>query len=295
VASKSNRARRLERARAERRMARLAAQQRRRRRIQAAIGGSLALLAIVLGTTWALGGFSHKSTPVSLPVCNWTPRDPGDGIEVVGLPPTDAPTTGVRVLTMTTDHGDIKAVLDVANAHCGVASVQWLADKSFYDNTVCHKLDTTDRVLTCGSKTGTDASSPDYQFPTEGLPRAPLSSASPAPTDATADANSYYAKGSVLLANIDANAVGSQFMIVYDDNTPLAANYTQIGTISAGLDIVQQIAAGGAVDANGAAAAVGKPNQTLAVTRVAVTDQLDLATPTDTGTTAATPTSSATS
>jgi peptidyl-prolyl cis-trans isomerase B (cyclophilin B) len=280
-------------------MARLAAQQRRRRQIQAGIGGAVALILVALGTTWALGGFSHKSSTQTLPTCTWTPRDTGSGVESTGLPPTDAPTAGVKVLTLTTDHGNISAVLDVANAHCGIASVQYLTGLSFYNNTKCHKLDTTNRVLTCGSKTGDDTSSPGYQFPTEGLPRTPLGTASPAPTDtATAAPNSYYAKGSVLLANVGDNAVGSQLMIVYDDNTPLPASYTQIGTIDAGLDIVSQIAAAGAVDSSGAAAAVGKPNQTLTITGATVTDQLSQLTnppgaPSNTATAA--PTNSATS
>ena len=46
--------------RAERRIARQASAQRRKRQIQAGIGASLALVLIVLGTIWLLGGFDPE-------------------------------------------------------------------------------------------------------------------------------------------------------------------------------------------------------------------------------------------
>jgi peptidyl-prolyl cis-trans isomerase B (cyclophilin B) len=45
-------------------------------------------------------------------------------------------------------------------------------------------------------------------------------------------------------------STGSQFFIVYAD-TDLPADYTVLGTITTGLDIVDSVAAAGSDDANG--------------------------------------------
>jgi peptidyl-prolyl cis-trans isomerase B (cyclophilin B) len=303
VGSKSNRARRLERARAERRMARLAAAQRRRRRIQAAIGGALALIVLALGTSYLLGAFDEKSEPITLPTCTWTSRAITEGVEDTGLPPSDPPTTGIRTLEIETNRGTIEAVIDIASARCAAASLDFLAARGFYNDTRCHKLDTTLYTLTCGSKNGTDDSSVGYQFPTEGLPRPVLGQVSPAPTDPASDTSSYYLRGAIVMTNVDVNAVGSQFMIVYQDGTALPNEYTQVATITAGLELVEQVAAGGAVDENGESTAVGNPVEDLTITTIRIRDDSSVLptpsesaeeTPTDAPTESPTTTSEAT-
>ena len=247
-------------------MAKLAEEQRRKRRVQAGVGGALALVVLALGTTWLLGGFDAKEQPVTLPTCQWTQRDAGDGITETGLPPTTVPTSGLRDLVLTTNQGEIHTLVDLSSGSCGAASVQFLASLGFYNDTRCDRLDTDVRVLTCGGD-----KSPNYQGQVEGTPRMPVGTASPVPDPTRspdADPSSYYAKGAVLLDNVEVNATGSKIMIVYDDNTPLQAQYTQIGTVSSGLDLVQQIAAGGATDANGAASPVGNPVLDLTITSV---------------------------
>jgi peptidyl-prolyl cis-trans isomerase B (cyclophilin B) len=297
VGSKSNRARRLERARAERRMARLAAAQRRRRRIQAAIGGVLALTVLVLGVSYLLGAFK-KDEPeeqITLPTCTWTSRLVTEGVEDVGQPPDDPPIFGSRTVEIETNRGTIEAVIDIASARCAAASFEYLAGIEFYNDTRCHKLDTTLYTLTCGSKNGTDNSSVSYQFPTEGLPRPVLGTVSPAPTDPAADTSSYYLRGAVVMTNVDTNAVGSQFMIVYQDGTGLPNEYTQVATITSGLEIIEQIAAAGAVDENGEPAAVGNPVEDLTITAIRVrNDSPSAATPSESETEAPTETESPT-
>ena len=271
MASKTNRARRLERARAERRMARLAAVQRRRRRIQAGIGGALALVLVVLGTVWLLGGFDDKPEPTTLPTCTWTAREPVDTPDLTGLPPTTVPTTGVKTIIINTNLGEIRGIIDVGSAFCAAASVDFLAKQNFYNDTTCHQLDTILRTVTCGSRI------PSYQFPNEGLPRSPLGTASPAPDPSATpgvDTASYYAKGAIVLDNLDVNATGSALKFVYGDNSALPPAHTQIGTISSGLEILEQIAAAGAVDDSGAATPAGKPAQDLTILSVTLTDGL---------------------
>jgi peptidyl-prolyl cis-trans isomerase B (cyclophilin B) len=280
AASKSNRARRLERARAERRMAKLAEQQRKRRRVQAGIGGSLVLILLVLGATWLLGGFDgdEPQEQVTLPTCNWMNRE-GTGVLPMQTPPTDVPTTGDWDLVIDTNLGRILGTVTLDDAFCGAASVDFLAASGFYNGTRCEYVDTISRVLSCGG-----TSSPSYQFPTEGLPRTPVGTAAPAPDPTAspgADTNSYYPKGAILLSNVDVNAAGAQLMFVYDDNTPLPGNYTQIGTVTAGLEIIQQVATGGATDeAAGAIAPAGRPIKDLTFTNVWLTDPLAAPDPT---------------
>jgi len=270
VASKSGRQRRLERQRAERRMARLAEQQRRRRRSQAIIGGSLALILVVLGTTWLLGGFSKKPAPVSLPTCTWTPRTAGAGVEDTGLPDANPPKIGAPKLILTTDLGEIDAIVDVASAPCAAASLRFLVSSGFYSNTTCVQLDSAAMALTCGSKTGDASSSPGYQFPVEGVPH-PMITPSDNPTPST---QTFYNKASLVMTNVDTNAVGSQFFIVYGDASNLPDEYTRVGSVLGGLDIVQQVANAGATDGNGNAAPTGKPKTTLTIKSATITDDL---------------------
>src|SRR5262245_61681797 len=80
VASRRDRQRKLERARMERRIARQAEQQRRRRQVQAGIGAGLAVVLIIVGAVWLLGGFSPKKpTPastVAAGTCTWYLKTP---------------------------------------------------------------------------------------------------------------------------------------------------------------------------------------------------------------------------
>ena len=121
MVSKSNRARQLERARAERRMARLAEEQRRKRRVRAGVGGALALVVLALGITWVLGGFDREAEPITLPTCTWTARQAVEGVEVTGLPPTDVPTSGLRELVLTTNLGEARNAVLVASADAVIA------------------------------------------------------------------------------------------------------------------------------------------------------------------------------
>ena len=74
----------------------------------------------------------------------------------------------------------------------------------------------------------------------------------------------------------DPDGNGSQFFIIYKDTptdpstgqSALAPNYTVIGTVSAGMDVVQKVAAAGADNTYGAGD--GKPKLPLKITSVTV-------------------------
>ncbi|GAB3983049.1 hypothetical protein GCM10027615_67150 [Plantactinospora veratri] len=145
MASSRDRQRKLARAKLDRQMARRAATVRRKRQIRAGIGSALALLLIVLGSFWALGGFDRESADdTAAETCAWTSQDAqaNTNLKDVGTPPTrDLPTTGTRPMTITTNQGaPVTVELDLANAPCAAASFTHLAGKSFFDNTKCHEL-----------------------------------------------------------------------------------------------------------------------------------------------------------
>jgi peptidyl-prolyl cis-trans isomerase B (cyclophilin B) len=274
----------MERARTERRMARRAEHVRRKRQVQAGIGGALALILLALGTTWLLGGFDSKPAETQLATCTWTQKDAtaGSGVTATGLPPTSGePRTGVQLIRIQTPEGEIQAAVDLARVPCAAASTKFLGDQGYYDGTVCTVLDTNHQTLTCGDREGTGLGSPEYQFPVEGKPTEPVGTAAPAPSAASPSPGSspsvvpsYYAKGTIVLNTLDQNANGGQFSIVYGDGSDLPAEYTPLGTITSGMEIVEAIAAAGAVDATNAPAAVGKPAKDLKIDKLFVQDGL---------------------
>jgi peptidyl-prolyl cis-trans isomerase B (cyclophilin B) len=172
----------------------------------------------------------------------------------VGFPPDPNPTpTTNRVMSITTNKGPITMTLNAAIAPCTVQSLTYLANKGYYDNTNCFRLVTSGIfVLQCGDPANAGTGGPGYESKDENLTQA-----------------DYSVPGTVAMANAGAGTDGSQFFIIYkDSSTSLGKDYTEVGTISAGMDIVQQIAAGGEDDSNGAGD--GKPKVTLTFTKVTV-------------------------
>jgi peptidyl-prolyl cis-trans isomerase B (cyclophilin B) len=136
-----------------------------------------------------------------------------------------------------------------------VASFVWLVQHHYYDKTPCHRLVTEGiYVLQCGDPLGTGAGGPGYTIPDEA-------------TGAEA-----YPAGTIAMGRIpnQAHSGGSQFFIVYKDSPSLqqglnTQQYTVFGQVSAGLDVVTKVAAGGANPAND-----GKPKLPITLTSLTV-------------------------
>jgi peptidyl-prolyl cis-trans isomerase B (cyclophilin B) len=172
----------------------------------------------------------------------------------VGLPPDPArtPATGTVDLVLKTSVGGITLTLDRAAAPCHVQSFEFLAGKKFFDNTKCHRLTSgTIYVLQCGDPSGTGSGGPSYQIKDENLAKAS------------------YVRGAVAMANAGANTNGSQFFIVYKDSTTLPKNYTVVGKVSQGLDVVDQVAKAGSDNANGQGDGAPKKAVTIQTARIA--------------------------
>ncbi len=273
MASSKTRQRKLARAKMERQLARRAAKVRRRRQTTAGVVVAVILLLGITGTVWALGGFSSKKpTPPAAGPCLWVPASPdpsaSSNVKDVGTPPTTGTrTTGTDTMTITLNSGTVVGSLDLAKAPCTGASFEYLAGKKFFDNTTCTRLTTaTTYLLQCGDPTGTGQGGPAYTFANENVPTPPdTSSESPSADTSTV----VYPKGTLAMAAPTADQNGSQFFLIYKDS-PLPPQYTVFGTITSGLDVLDKIAAGGAVDGSGKTATDGKPKSTVTITTLTV-------------------------
>ena len=140
-------------------------------------------------------------------------------------------------MTVTTNRGPIAITMNANLTPCTVASFTHLGVRHFYDNTACHRLVTDGiYILQCGDPTGTGRGGPTYVFADE-LSRTP-------PLPKASGGLVTYPRGTVALANFGKNTNGSQFFIVYRDS-PIPPGYTPFGTVSAGMDVVDRVAAGG--------------------------------------------------
>jgi peptidyl-prolyl cis-trans isomerase B (cyclophilin B) len=283
VASKRDRQRKLERERAQRRIARQAHRTRRRRQIYAGVSAGLTVLIIALGVTWALGGFDpDPPSNVIAGDCNWKLRDltAEPSYTDVGHPPaTGIKREGIETMTITTSLGEIQADIDLAKAPCAAASFAYLGEKGFFANSSCHRLNTDLRFLACGDPKSDGSGGPGYTFSDENVPTAPLSSAStspaasaaaPSPSGSAAPQARYYTKGTIVMANTGPNANGSQFYIIYGDDSTLGNGYSILGTVTKGLDIVERVAKGGATDPAGTDVTEGKPKTALVIQSLTV-------------------------
>lgn len=241
MATTTRRQRELARARWERQQQRRQEGKRKSRQRQkilaAAVSVALIATLAVFVTDWVGGDEEPEETldASGAPVlCQYNPVEGVDtGGKVAALPPSTAAVTGTYTATITTNQGEIVMDLEPAAAPCTVNSFVHLAQSGFYDATTCHRMlvDAGQNILQCGDPTATSQGGPGYQFADENL-------------DGAA-----YTAGVVAMANSGANTNGSQFFMVYSDSG-FDPNYTPFGRITSGLDILEQIAAGGVTGEN---------------------------------------------
>jgi peptidyl-prolyl cis-trans isomerase B (cyclophilin B) len=156
------------------------------------------------------------------------------------LPPTTPDWSTSYTATINTNRGPIVINLANSKATCTVNSFVHLAETGLWNNTQCHRVSDSgglymlqcgdptakaSQALSCSSATlGTGG--PGYEFNDENL------------TGAT------YPAATVAMANSGPNTNGSQFFLVFA-KTSLSASYTPFGTITSGLDILQNVAKAG--------------------------------------------------
>ncbi|MGC4888540.1 peptidylprolyl isomerase [Micromonospora sp. DT227] len=275
MTSTRDRQRAAARARLEREMAERTGKARKRRQTQAIAGAAAVLVLVVAGTVWlatSLGDDDDKEqagTSAGFAQCTYN-EVPKEGrppqIKDVGLPPAQQASKGTQTMTIDTNLGPITATLDRSLVPCTAGSFTHLASKGFFDNTKCHRLVTEGiKVLQCGdpSATGkgwrdTDGTGgPSYNLAEENLPT---------------NKRPPYPEGVIAMANSGKpGSTGSQFFIVYGDS-PLDPNYTVLGTITGGMDVVKQVAAAGDDGAFAKQAGGGHPKKEIVMTKVSLSD-----------------------
>jgi peptidyl-prolyl cis-trans isomerase B (cyclophilin B) len=274
----------------ERQLARRAERVKRRRR-RMALGSGIGVVVVLLvvfgivfltsnhgSTSSAAGATTTTSAPPAKTTggpCKYTstPTQPAPKGKDEGLPsdPKPTPNTGTVTVTLQTTQGDIPMTLDRSQAPCTVQSFVFLAQKTYFDNTPCHRL-TSDpelKVLQCGDPTGTGQGGPGFTIPDEkpkNLKVAPTTT----PPQQGQEAADIYPAGTVAMANTgQPNSGGSQFFLVYGDSQ-LPPDYTVFGTVGAdGMATLNKIAAGGITP--GTDPSTGQPTDTDGKPKLPVT------------------------
>lgn len=263
-----------ERARArrrwERRQATLASRRARRLRWRR-IGAVVAVVALVGGLVTVLGltlaSRGSDATPAATPSpasttlagCSLPPKPLGTGAEL-SLPDKATAAGRTFTATLTTNCGDVVLTLDGTKAPQATAALVDLARRNYYTDAPCHRLTTaaTLKVLQCGDPTGTGQGTPGFGYGVENAPK-----------------DGRYPRGTVAMARTSdaAKGTGAQFFIVYGDSSlPDANGYTVVGKVTAGLDIVDKVAAQG-VAPNDTNPDDGSPAAPISILSVAVTEE----------------------
>lgn len=191
--------------------------------------------------------------------CDYVKDTAGGQVKDVGMPPTKVETTpATKKMTFKTNLGDIEVELNNAKAPCTTNSLEFLASKNYYDGSKCHRLGNAQfPMLQCGDPTAkADGKSqdgsggPGYVMAEENLQGA------------------QYKRGVMAMAKTSApGSTGSQFFLVYGD-IGLTPDYTPVGTITKGLDILDKVNKAGVISDGGDG--TGAPKQTVEIKDVTI-------------------------
>ena len=265
-------------------------QRRRKVRQWTGIGSAVVLvLGLVAGLTLAFAtGGSPKASPkpttshsasaspsatpsastIAEPAHHCTYTSSGPAAKKVSLPSVSPDYKGSYAATINTNLGKIGISLLNSKATCTVNSFIHLASADFWNDSQCHRVTTQGGLyvlqcgdpyakatskLTCASAVGSPGTGgPGYEFASENL------------TGAT------YNAGTLAMANTgSATSNGSQFFLVYKNST-LPPNYTPFGTITSGLDILQNVAKAGITCKYGGDPGDGAPKEKVIIDSVTI-------------------------
>jgi peptidyl-prolyl cis-trans isomerase B (cyclophilin B) len=229
-------------------------------------GGKSEAAAKATPTATATASPTSTASAISEPAhhCTYTKASPA--AKTVSLPSATPDYTASYQATFNTNRGKIVINLLNSKATCTVNSFVHLAEAGFWNNSQCHRMSngqglyilqcgdpyaTATTKLTCSSTSKVGTGGPGYEFASENL------------------AGAKYDAGTVAMANDGtADSNGSQFFLVFK-NTSLPADYTPFGTITSGLDIVQNVAKDG-YSCQYASAGGGAPKERVIIDSVTI-------------------------
>lgn len=214
---------------------------------------------------------SASPAAVTEPAQHCTYSSASAGTVVKSSLPTASPDyKAAYTASINTNLGPIKIDLANSKATCTVNSFAHLAEDKFWNNTQCHRMSNSDGLymLQCGDPTAKASDKlsctsqtlgtggPGYEFASENLPTAGSSG------------SVVYKAGTVAMANSGGATNGSQFFLVFKDTT-LGPDYTPFGTITSGLDILQNVAKAG-TSCTFAGAGGGVPKEKVVIDSVSI-------------------------
>jgi peptidyl-prolyl cis-trans isomerase B (cyclophilin B) len=190
-----------------------------------------AILVVVVGAAVTLGQLAVLQVgpfqAAATPTPSASASGEADAPPAVELPSPDFAENRTWTGTMTINDVPLAISLDGAAAPQGVSAFVALTQAGFYDGLTCHRLTASEgfAVLQCGDPEGTGQGGPGFSYgPIENAP-----------------ADDVYPAGTIAMARQgnDAESMGSQFFICYEDTTipsDEAGGYTVLGTVTDGLD-----------------------------------------------------------
>ena len=177
-----------------------------------------------------------QAEPASLPFvrCEFIPTPENPAAKPVHRPLPFAFNRGTVQVTLHTNHGSVVMLLDRTNAPCAVHNLVHLTQSRFYNNTQCWRLTDSPRlgVLQCGDIFAAEIGGPGYRFADE------LTGAET------------YPRGTVAMGNQGPDTNGSQFFLVHG-NAFIKPNYTVLGRVTSGMEVLDAIVAGGIIPGPG--------------------------------------------
>jgi peptidyl-prolyl cis-trans isomerase B (cyclophilin B) len=221
------------------------------------------VIAIAIGLSASLAPAVSAAPKEPVKICEKATSRPHAAPSII------QPKKAARVLpttfTFVTNCGNIVVETVGAKAPMTLTALATLANKSFYNLTLCHRLTTQGLyVLQCGDPTASGSGGPVFSrkswtgIPDENLP---------------IGEEIGYPAGTLAMANSGKNTNGSQIFFVYEDSA-LNPYYTVWGRITSGLDILRAIAEAGAAkqgkDGKYYYNGDGFPIQTVEIRRVIV-------------------------
>ena len=241
-----------------------------------ATGGKPAAKPKASASASATASASASASTVAEPAthCTYATSGVAAAAKKVSVPPVAPNYKATYTAAIHTNLGTIDMNLLNSKATCTVNSFVHLATAGYFNASQCHRVvnsqglyllqcgDPTAKAstkLTCSTAANAPGSGgPGYEFASENLPTAASSSASVT-----------YAAGSVAMANSGtATSNGSQFFLVFK-NTTLGPDYTPFGTITSGLDILQNVAKAG-TSCTFAGAGGGVPKDKVVIDSVSI-------------------------
>jgi len=176
------------------------------------------LATLLLAACTDIGGLPTVPPPTPTPTPVITP----DTSDCPTAAPDPLPAGETRTVTITTAKGTIEIKVEADLGPRAAGNFVALAECGYYMGVVFHRL-VPGFVIQGGDPTGTGGGGPGYEFPND-------------PVDVP------YVRGVVAMANAGRDTNGSQFFIVLADSG-LDPDYSVFGRVTAGMDVVDAIAA----------------------------------------------------